>query len=360
MKANFISQYYERVIAVVVMLLLVTAGLVLVIKVSGLKTQIKNAMANHKSKEKLNLGASEELAAAVESLSKPPSWKVSEHRLFIAPYMKENLQTHTLELWKIDLQAYQGMKLKWIQDNGFSTSGNVRDGDPDSDGFTNLEEFQAGTDPRDSKSKPDVALKLRVHEKIVQNPFPFTFTSINEVGSGRQFGLQRRDGKKEHYVKLNEVVPDPDSRGYKVVKFEEKSEDQVVKTIKVDGKPLVRKIDVSELTLQKEGEAPFVLIKGKPAVSEELFAKLYFVLEARYFEVGQGSTFDLQDSHYQVISVKKTDDGRPEVVIKKVGAEKPFPPIPVLRAEDLRPAQTPNQMDPGFPEGRPPGFPGTH
>jgi hypothetical protein len=53
------------------------------------------------------------------------------------------------------------MTNKYLRDNDLEyLSPNVGDLDPDADGFSNLEEFNANTNPRDAKSTPPVETKL--------------------------------------------------------------------------------------------------------------------------------------------------------------------------------------------------------
>ena len=55
--------------------------------------------------------------------------------------------------------------------------------DADDDGFTNLQEFQAGTNPRDPKDHPDYMTIVRYKDFVVR-PFPFVFTSASTMPDG--------------------------------------------------------------------------------------------------------------------------------------------------------------------------------
>ena len=55
--------------------------------------------------------------------------------------------------------------------------------DADEDGFTNLQEFQAETSPRDSKSHPDQTNLLRF-KAVTSRPYPFIFTGASQLPDG--------------------------------------------------------------------------------------------------------------------------------------------------------------------------------
>jgi len=55
--------------------------------------------------------------------------------------------------------------------------------DVDDDGFTNLQEFQSGTNPRDTKDHPDLTNILRFKE-ITTRPYPFVLMGANTMPDG--------------------------------------------------------------------------------------------------------------------------------------------------------------------------------
>lgn len=78
----------------------------------------------------------------------------------------------------------------WIEnriDPGFADSPNR---DPDEDGFTNLDEFQGGTDPNDSKSHPSLIAKLR----YVKDD-SLSWVVIPRYGSDGKFPFNYKDTK---------------------------------------------------------------------------------------------------------------------------------------------------------------------
>ena len=55
--------------------------------------------------------------------------------------------------------------------------------DADDDGFTNLQEYQSGSNPRDPKDHPDLMFLLRFKE-ITTRPYPFTLSSASIMPGG--------------------------------------------------------------------------------------------------------------------------------------------------------------------------------
>lgn len=80
-------------------------------------------------------------------------------------------------------------------------SPNVGDLDEDNDGFSNLEEFKAGTDPRDPAKMPPLTNKLVLRQRISHD---YILKLVS--GDGTTFQIQRLkpDPKSSKFVPLNE------------------------------------------------------------------------------------------------------------------------------------------------------------
>jgi hypothetical protein len=55
--------------------------------------------------------------------------------------------------------------------------------DADDDGFSNLDEFRAGTSPRDTKDHPDWMMLVR-YKELTTRTYPFLFTGVNKMPGG--------------------------------------------------------------------------------------------------------------------------------------------------------------------------------
>lgn len=352
----FIAQYYERILAVAVLLTVVVFAVGLVMRVSDLQNVIKREVEERPPPVNPTEIDRQPMKDAIELLKAHPIWSTnSTHRLFIAPKMVVDPKTYCpIPPRPDEEEKNDGVTLKWLREHGLSPKINVHT-DPDGDGFDVKEEYEFKTHPNDPKSHPEMVLKLRV-VKVTQKSFPFRFVTANEGAAGVTFDIRRvDDNRKVYYVKIGAVIPDKTFIGWKVVGYEKKINQVPNPRIKgTDGKPIMENVDVSEVTLQKEGGDPKILIRNVTATTEELYAQVYFIPERRTFEIGQGEFFLLQDVKYQVIKIKKLDDGKLDVIVKPVNGKKEIS-LKMIRSEETQAVLPPGQTAPGEPSTSPEG-----
>ncbi|MBI4026610.1 MAG: hypothetical protein HY360_16610 [Verrucomicrobia bacterium] len=310
------AQSYERVLSLAVMLLLVGCSIVLMMRANHLDASSRNGFPPLRPPS-----VSDRPFDAVGfrtiliRLTMTPSWQTNAHRLFIAPVMiapDPEKGPERLEIEKIYAELFEGIPIRWLVDHQLKLVPGIANMDSDGDEFTNIEEYLSKTNPTDAGSRPDPAIRLRVMD-VIPTPVPFLFEGIGESVRGQIFSMRRLDGRKSYFVKVGEPIPDPEFPGWKIVKFTEKFEDQSDPTIK----GYVRKVDVSELVIQKEGKRPVTLIKGKPAFTDDWIATLIFLPENRRIQVAEGDFFELQSQRYQVGAIRRGKDGKGDVLVKK-------------------------------------------
>ncbi len=154
--------------------------------------------------------------------------------------------------------------------------------DPDHDGFTNLEEYRAGTDPTDPESHPAWLGKLVV-QAITPKPFNLVFTGVSRTGDtklGSLFQINLRDQSRTFWKRLGEEV-----EGFKLVSFDEQG---------AKGKPT--------LTIQR-GDKRIPLIKDEVVPHNEYELELLFTVDGRVFKVGVPSKITVRDAVYEVKEV---------------------------------------------------------
>ncbi|PYJ48593.1 MAG: hypothetical protein DME87_12090, partial [Verrucomicrobia bacterium] len=184
------------------------------------------------------------------------------------------------------------------------------DQDPDGDGFTNLDEWQGGTNPIDKNSHPDYLTKLHL-VSATEEPFPFMFSSW----VGTTFALNSLDqSEPTQFLKIGDII-----RGtrFKITKFIEKHERNQYGT----------KVDVSELLLEHEDtKVQLTLVKEKVATSPQSVATFVYTWGGRReFEVRKDQEFSLkplEEIKYKVADVQAT-----KAVI--VNTQKPNEPIEI-------------------------------
>jgi hypothetical protein len=233
-----------------------------------------------------------ELDRAAERLQHPSQWKSSTRSGLFVPekhFISDNGLPATLQ----NTQVHAPVPNDWIEKFGLPIQdADVLEQDPDGDGFTNLDEWQGGTDPTNKDSHPDYLTKLHLIS-ATEEPFRFIFASW----VGGTFALNTIDeSEPTQFLKIGDVIRDTD---FKIVKFTEKHERNQYGT----------NVDVSELLLKhKDTHAQVTLVKEKVATSPQSVATFVYTWGGRKeFEVRKDQEFSLkpqEDIKYKVIDVR--------------------------------------------------------
>lgn len=163
--------------------------------------------------------------------------------------------------------------------------------DADADGFANLDEYKAGSDPRDAASHPAYAEKLRVI-KIGRTPMPLSFQGVQRLSTNDvRFLLKNKRLNRDTYAKLGDTVD-----GYKLVGFEPKK-------VKVKRQNLELDEDVSVLKVSKDNKViPLTINKDNQG---EIGANLIFLVDQTKMVVKLGDVIKLKNNSYKIIDIKK-------------------------------------------------------
>jgi hypothetical protein len=180
--------------------------------------------------------------------------------------------------------------------------------DADGDGFTNLQEYLGGTNPRDASDHPTWESLLRV-EDVRPDLFRLKFKGVQRMGDDSlRFQLNLRNNEKTHFVKMNEDVEEV----FKVVKYESKTTNVWDETLSKDVA-----VDVSELTLQR-GDKMILLIKGKDVRWDECIATLVFEMDKSSYRVRTGDSIELNVKEKKMnYLVNKIDLAGGSVVLRR-------------------------------------------
>src|SRR5213596_4275086 len=129
-----------------------------------------------------------ELDRAAEELQKPLQWKASTRSGLFVPE-KHFIGADGLPATLQNTQVHAPVPNEWFEQYGLPVEdADALDQDPDGDGFTNLDEWQGGTNPIDKNSHPDYLTKLHL-VSATEEPFPFMFSSW----VGKKFALNSID-----------------------------------------------------------------------------------------------------------------------------------------------------------------------
>jgi hypothetical protein len=251
-----------------------------------------------------------ELDRTAEQLQQPAQWKASTRSGFFVPE-KHFIGADGLPATLQNTQVHAPVPNDWFEKYGLPIEdADALDQDPDRDGFTNLDEWQGGTDPTDKNSHPDYTTKLHL-ASATEEPFRYIFSSRIKD----KFGINTIDqSEPTQFLKVGDVIRGTD---FKIVKFTEKRERNQYGVNE----------DVSELLLEHpESHAQVTLLKGKVATSPQSVATFVYIWGGRReFEVRKDQEFSLKPM--EEIKYKLVDVQPVKAVI--VNTQKPNAPIDI-------------------------------
>ncbi len=178
--------------------------------------------------------------------------------------------------------------------------------DSDGDGFSNLTEHRAGTDPLNQDKHPDLDVELRV-KAIVGRQLPMKFMGTITMPNGKkrcQINLAGTD-PRTLWVDPGQKVGDTD---FTLVRLEARTERRPDPTLG----GAEREFDVSRAILVREGKE-FVLIVGQDTVYTDFDILFVLPLDGSEYKAVVDGTFTMRGAVYRVI---KVDTTKQSVVIR--------------------------------------------
>ncbi|MFZ4763629.1 MAG: Amuc_1099 family pilus-like system protein [Roseimicrobium sp.] len=247
--------------------------------------------------------------AVKHALSDPKAWVAPVRHNKAVPLNKSVLLVHlgeeVYDLFLEDRLLRPPMSNAYLKENQLAyESPNVSDLDPDEDGFTNLEEFNKQTKPKDAKSHPPITDKIFMIERAAKD-----YRVVLRNSSG-QISLPDEPKKKTYFIDLSKVGTEPHqafggSAGdrFKALKFEKK----------IVPDPTTGERDVSELTCEElVTKKTVLLVVGKEENLAEYKAVFQFRLKgsATLPPVAKGDSFRIpgyDDTTYKVIDIHEAN-----------------------------------------------------
>ena len=234
-----------------------------------------------------------ELDRAAEQLQKPVPWKSSTRSGLFVPekhFIGADGMPSTLQ----NTQVHPPVPNEWFEKYALPIEdADALEQDPDKDGFTNLDEWKANTDPTHAESHPDYTTKLHL-VSATEEPFRYIFASRTRD----KFGINSIDeSEPTQFLKVGQIIRGTD---FKIMKFTEKEERN----------QYGMRMDVSELLLEHQGShAQVTLVKGQVATSPQSVATFVYTWGGRKeFEVRKDQEFPLATAEgnrtYKLIDVR--------------------------------------------------------
>ena len=255
-------------------------------------------------------GKAVELDHAAEKLQQPAQWKFGGRSGLFVPE-KHFIGSDNLPATLQTTVVHPPVPNQWFEQFGLPVeNADALDEDPDSDGFTNLDEWKGQTNPTDKDSHPDYLTKLSL-ESATEEPFRFMFSSW----VGDTFAINSIDqSEPTQFLKKGDTIR---GTAFKIVKFTEKYQPNQYGT----------NVDVSELLLEHAAtKEQLTLVKENVAMSPESVATFVYSWGGRReFEVRKDQEFSLKP--LEEIKYKLVDVQSNKAVI--INTQKPNQPIEV-------------------------------
>ena len=223
-----------------------------------------------------------------------------------------------------------GLPDDWEKKFGLDAATADADADTDADGFTNAEEFAAGTDPSDKKSHPDYFDSLKLVMPLKETYLPFYLRSYMKTPAGMKlefYDPKRRNDYGKSGYRYSVLVGEPiGDTGFVAKGFDQKERKQ-----KIAGSNVARSVDVSEATIARKSDGKTLVVSlVEKRTPVETQATISFGRgEPSEFTATPGKTFKLYESTYKVVEIKSVGKGA------KVTIEDPLGKIRTLEAVDL-------------------------
>ena len=196
--------------------------------------------------------------------------------------------------------------------------------DLDGDGFTNLEEYLAKTDPKDPKDHPDPLDSLTVELPLKETSMPFVFRKAYKIPAGWRCEFldpSRKDdyGRKGKTLTavVGEEIIDKDfdekkaqKSGFILKSYTAKSEKRAI-----SGSELKKQVDVSEAVVERKRDGKqvtLVIQQGKAIKLAPVDVQATLVSAhggGMRFEVVPGSEIVLSGTTYKVVTIMAVGKG---------------------------------------------------
>ena len=297
---DWIKKHYDRLALILTSLLLLGSSLFLANEAIESRGIFANLTQSVPRNDKIAGFPMEALEQSQADLKNPTLWLPKQGRgsLFVSdPYL---IQDGKPVLMTTGF-SHPPVPNDWFIKNGLDlTDPDILNEDPDKDGFTNLDEWTAGTDPNDPKSHPAYLTKLRL-KKYIQKPFRLKFNSWDgnpAKPESLSFAIDPVDLRSHtQFCNLGETIA---GTKFKVEKFEVKHQ--------LDANGV--EDDVSELTVvNAEENKKVILIHQKTVNSPDSYALLKYLWNGDEITVKKDKTFVLKPDNdvYKLIDITPTE-----------------------------------------------------
>jgi hypothetical protein len=293
---DWIKNNYEKFTLLLLSVALIAVSAYLVWDARNFLTTFESIVDKGGHNDKVVPLETKNVEAAKATLEKPATWASTKGSLFVS-------QKYILNNGELVRPDGNGPMLHppvpntWFAENGLEIlDQDILIGDPDGDGFTNLDEWLGHTNPNDKNSHPPYTTKLRL-VKFIKQPFRLMFKSRPDADS---FQVDTIDVKQPSQIlKLGDQIV---GTKFKIIDFKEK---------KFVNPTTEAEQDVSELTIQNnETGDKVVLILEKLVDSPDSFALFRYLWDNTDIKVKKDKEFSLKPEEsvkYKVVDIQEAE-----------------------------------------------------
>ncbi len=242
---NIFKQHWDRCLLIVTLTILLTTTVFTVLRDARYKPNLDDILVRNLPVRPENLSTDfSTLSSEFESFKpwvEPPQ---TGHRLAISRLIEYLPQIGRLRPFDLKATDRFGIDREWKNRYGLSLADpDIGIIDSDGDGFLNLDEFHAQTDPTNPAEHPPHITKLRIMQ-VSKMPFRMVFRAYNMIDGVMRFQVNLRDAKdrrnRSPLLVTGDVVEE-----WKVGEFRQKVTTRFDPTIQLE-----REFDESELDLE--------------------------------------------------------------------------------------------------------------
>ncbi len=309
---DWLKQNYERAALAAAALVLVVCSALIINNSLNFPNQFTDRNSSKPHDNTIKPLPVETIASAAALTEKPRNWTPHDGSLFVSrPYVL--LDGVLIDPLATGKNLHEPITNSWVQKYDLPYwEADLKEQDPDADRFSNLDEFLAGTDPRDKTSVPPYYTKLKL-VKFISKPFRLIFTSSPD--EGQTFAINTKDkGGRTQFLEMGATI---EGTPYVLQNYTPKkiTKDEI-------------EVDVSELTIKNtETGQQIVLVANKEANDPTSYAEFIYLYDGTKFTVKKDDEFTLAPEtarKYKLIDISER-----EAVIKdlQTGEQQKISPV---------------------------------
>lgn len=292
---DWLSKNFDKAILILAALVLLAGCGLLIGRALAFRDQFAETNSPMPPNSVIKQLPTDALTVASSKINSPQHWIGHEGSLLVSrPYVL--LDGALIDPLEGSRNLHEPIKNSWLirYDLPYWES-NIKDQDPDEDRFSNLEEYLAGTDPRDKNSIPPFYTKLRLL-RFISRPFRLIFTGTPD--DGQTFTINTRDrGGRTRFVQAGEMI---EGTPYKVISYQQKTE----RKNEID-------VDVSTLTIENtQTGQQIVLVANSETNDPTSFGEFLYPYDDSRFTVKKDDEFVLPpetERKYKLIDISERE-----------------------------------------------------